>query len=222
MISINQRTRKTEEWNTMQAASDQRQRRRRPLGITTIAVLWTLASLVRIYLGVQTLIVDFSLLPYLPSLFDTSAPEWSIYSMHEREWISYGLPAETVTSLFIVVLCLLAVLAAYGLLTAKRWSYKLSFVVPALAAIVDVIAAALYAIAPAEQGIIWEFARARTSLFLSLAVVNLIWLIVISIYLRKPDIKQYIIGSSPPPAPASRAKKSKDKVTKPVISQNHR
>jgi hypothetical protein len=113
------------------------------------------------------------------------------------------------------------VLTAYGLFTAKRWSYKFSFVVPALAAIVDVAAGALYATAPAEQGFIGEIARARTSLFLSLALVNLIWIIVISIYLRKPDIKQYIIGSSPSPASASRAKKSKGNVTKSVMSQNH-
>ena len=207
MVSISQRTCKTEEQNKMHAVSSAQPRlRKRPLGVAVIAVMWALASIVRIYLGVQTLIVDFGLLPYLQSLFDPSAPEWSGYSMRERQWISYGLPAETVISFSIVVLCFLTVLIAYGLFTAKRWSYKSAFVVPALAAIVDVAAAALYATAPAEQGFIGEIARARTSLFLSLALVNLFWIIVISIYLRKPDVKQYIIGSSPSPASASRAK----------------
>jgi len=190
----------------MDVVSSKSQAKRRPRGIMLIASLWTLTSIVRAYLGLQTLIVDFGLLPYLSSLFDPSAPEWSIYSIREREWISFGLPAETVFSLSIIALCFLAVLTAYGLFTAKRWSYRSAFIVPALATIVDVAAGALYATAPAEQGFIGEIARARTSLFLSLAMVNVIWIIVISIYLRKPDVKQYIIGSSPSPASASRAK----------------
>jgi len=119
--------------------------------------------------------------------------------MREREWISYGLPAETVFSFLMVALGFLTVLVAYGLFTARPWSYKSAFVVPALAAIVDGAAAALYAAAPAEQGFVAEIAQASTSLFLSLALYYLIWIIVISIYLRKPDVKQYIIGSSPAP-----------------------
>ena len=180
-------------------SSGQPRYRKRPLGITIIVVMWTLTGLVRIFLRVQTLVVDFSLLPYLSSLFDPAAPEWSAFSMREREWISYGLPAETVFSFLMVALGFLTVLVAYGLFTARPWSYKSAFVVPALAAIVDGAAAALYAAAPAEQGFVAEIAQASTSLFLSLALYYLIWIIVISIYLRKPDVKQYIIGSSPAP-----------------------
>lgn len=185
----------------MDAVSSQSQARKRPSGIMIVAVLWILTGIVRMSLGVQTLIIDFGLLPYLSSLFDPSAPEWFNYSIHEREWISYGLPAETVFSFSIVALGFLTVFTAYGLFTAKPWSYKSAFVVPVLAAIVDGAAAALYATAPAEQGIAGEIARARTSLFFSLALVNLVWIIVISIYLRKPNVKQYIIGSSPSPLP---------------------
>jgi len=162
--------------------------RKRPNGITIIAVLWTLTSIFIIDWGLNQVILDFGELPYL---HDPSEPKW----------FSFGVPADIVLSFSMVALSFLTVFTVYGLFTAKSWSFKSAFAIPVFTAIIDGAAAALYASAPAEL----EFA-VFFSLYLALTVINLVWVVVIWVYLRKPNVKQYIIGSlkapplPPPPA----------------------
>lgn len=171
----------------------------RPSGITTIAVLWIIPSIITINQGWQTLSFDLPYLPYLPDLFDPSAPEWFDLSVGAREWISFGLPAGIVLNFSIVALGFLTLFVVYGLFTAKSWSYKPTFAIPVFNAIVYGATAALYASAPYELFFDLEFA-----LYSALALVNLVWLIIILVYLRKLHVRQFIVGSPPPlPLPIS-------------------
>lgn len=162
---------------------------KRPNGIIIIAVLWVLTSLIIINQGVQTLIIDFGALPHLSTLFDPSSSDWVDYSTREREWINFGMPAETVLSFSIIALSILTVFTAYGLFVAKSWSYKLAFAIPPLTAIVSGVMATLYVTAPAE--LMFE---GEISLFFSLTVINLFWIVAISVYLRKASVRQYVVG----------------------------
>jgi hypothetical protein len=176
--------------------------KKRPNGIIIIAALWVLTSIFVINWGLGTIIFDFGYDPYAPELLELSA--------QAREWLRIGVPADIVLSLSIVALSFLTVFTAYGLFTAKSWSYKSAIAILASTAIIDGATATLYASAPVELGFALEY-----SLYLVLTLINLVWLAVMLVYLRKPNVKQYIIGSafgpiasnvpaSPtPPAPVS-------------------
>lgn len=158
----------------------------RPTGIVIIAVLWTLSSISNIYQGLNTIITDLGYLQYL------SNPNVS-------EWYSFGLPAEIVLGFFIVAFGFLTLLVVYGLYTAKSWSYGFAFAIPVFIAIINLVTMGLYAFAPVEL----EF-RDATLLALFFVALNLIWGIIIWVYLTKPHVKQYlkqIPSPSPVPVP---------------------
>jgi len=156
--------------------------RKRPSGIIIIAVLWVLTSILVINRGIDTLLFDFS--------FDPTAPELLDLSQYAREWLNFGVPVETVLILSIFALSLLTILAAYGLYTAKPWSYKAALAMPAMTALIDGTTVAFYASAPEELG--WAI---DVPLYSALTLINLGWLAAIWAYARKPYVKQYLVGA---------------------------
>lgn len=165
-----------------------------PSGIMIIAVLWILTSIFIINWGLDTVLIDIEAIQYLPELYDLSDPYWLNLTMRSREWISFGLPAEMVLSFSIVVLSFLTVFTAVGLYTAKSWSYKSAFAIPVFTAIVGAALIALNASAPAEIWLASDF-----YLYYALTLINAGWIAVLMVYLTKPSVKQFIIGSSPKP-----------------------
>jgi len=125
--------------------------------------------------------------------------------MRSRAWIGFGLPVEMLLSFYMVVLSFVTVFAAIGLYTANSWSYKSAFVIPVFTGITAAALTALNASAPTE---IWL--ASDLYLYYALALINVGWLAVMMVYLTKPSVKQFIIGSSlkpispkSPPSPIS-------------------
>lgn len=185
-------------------SSEPLETKKRPNGIMIIAVLWTLTSIFRINWGLNEVFLDFGELPYL-------------YEPSEPEWFRFGVPADIVLSFSVVAVSFLTVFVVYGLFTAKPWSYKSALSIPVLTSTMDIALTALYASAPAEL----DFA-AYFSLYCVLAVTNLVWIVVTWVYLRKTDVKQYIIGSLPSPLPTTtlHAGTAKGDVIKAIVSQS--
>lgn len=155
----------------------------RPSGISIIAVLWTLGSIINIVSGLDAIIRDLGLLPYLS---DPYMPEWG----------TFGLPAEIVLNFFVVALSFLILLVVYGLFTAKSWSYDLALAIPVFVAIINIAIMGLYASAPIELELGGEVIS-RIPLF----AVNLLWAVIIWSYLTRPHVKQYLKQLPTPPVP---------------------
>lgn len=174
--------------------------KKRPDGITLISLFLTLTSIITVNQAIQTLIIVLPSLPYLPELFAPYSEVWlEELTSAERQWLNWALPAEAVLNISLLALGLLALIVVFGLFTGKSWSYKPAFAVPVSSAVISGLAVALYASAPYELYFEPEF-----TFNLIFTPVNLIWVIVLLVYLRKPNINQYVIGSvSPPPLPLS-------------------
>lgn len=158
------------------------QPKRRPDGITALAILWTIGSLLNIYQGLNGVIVDLGALPLL------SDPQMN-------PWVRFGLPAEMMISFFVLAFGFLTLLVVYGLVTRRSWSYHFGLAIPIFTAIINFASIALYSSAPAElelQGAVESIAP-----FL---VINLIWLVILWVYLPKPHVKQYLNVIPTPPA----------------------
>jgi len=171
----------------------------RPNGITMIAVLWVLTSIFVINWGLTTILVELETISYFPELYDPDSYYWEGLSMRSRQWISFGFPAEMVLLFSLVVLSCLTVFTAIGLYTAKTWSYKSAFVISPSTVIISGALAALHISAPTEIYLAADF-----HLYYALALLNVGWITVIIVYLTKPSVKQFIIGSpKAPPSPIS-------------------
>ena len=172
--------------------------KKRSDGITLITIFWSLTSIIGINQGLQTLNFTLPMLPHYSTLFDTSAEIWMDYSLSEREWISFAIPMEIAIASLIITVGIIGLIAVYGLFTSKSWSFKLSFIIPPSITILSVIAVGLYWSAPYELYVDPEL------IFYSVfAPINVIWLIIMVFYLRKPKVKECIIGSPPLSLPLS-------------------
>jgi ribosomal protein L40E len=152
---------------------------KRPLGITIIAALWTISSMINIFSGLNTIIIDLGYLSYL------SDP-------NVQEWFRFGLPTEIVLGFFIVALSFMILFIVYGLWVAKSWSYHFALAIPVFIMIMNIATLSLYASAPAELGL-----GEQVSFIVPLLVINLFWTIIIWSYLTRPHVKQYLLGLPP-------------------------
>jgi hypothetical protein len=160
--------------------------KKRPNGIVIIALLWVIISAFSINNGLETIGYATSEIPFLN---DPSEPEW----------FRMAVPADIALSLLTVVVGIVALFVVYGLFTAKSWSYNLAFAIPVSAAIANGSKAALYSSAPADEGFAGDFA-----LYLALTLINLVWIVVTLVYLRRLYVKQYL-GISSAKLPSSGA-----------------
>jgi predicted transcriptional regulator len=154
--------------------------RKRPSGIIVIAVLWVLTSLYVMYWGIDTILLDLS--------YDPNASELLELSTYAREWLGFGVPTDLMLCFCLVAVSVLIVFTAYGLYTAKSWSYKSALAIPVIATLVHGSTAIFYASAPAELGFSYDL-----PLHSALTLINLGWMFVTMTYLRKPDVRQYIV-----------------------------
>lgn len=159
------------------------ERRKLPNGIVVIAVLWSITSIIIISQAVNIIIYDLG--------YDPSAPEVLELSPQARDWLASGVPTDMVLNIVLISLCFLTVFTSYGLIVARTWSYETAIALPALTAANESAIVWLYGSAPTEL----EFAQ-DYSLYLALALISVTWIPIVLVYLRKPVVKQYILGSS--------------------------
>jgi hypothetical protein len=156
--------------------------RRRLSGVTIVALLWALYNITIIDQALQLVIVD--------TRFDPSTPEYLALSASTQEWLRLGVPAHMMLNAFITILGFLAMLTAYGLFTAKAWSYIPALAVPALTTVMHGGVAALYSSAPTELSLAHDY-----SAYVSFTLINLGWTAILLLYLNRRPIKQYIKNS---------------------------
>jgi hypothetical protein len=156
---------------------------KRPNGIVVIAILWGITSILIINQAVNVILFDLG--------YDPSAPEMLELSPTAREWLVSGVPTDMVLNLVLIILSFLTAFAAYGLLVARAWSYKMAMALPILTTATEFAIVGLYGSAPAELGFAQDY-----SLYLTLTLISLAWIPIVLTYLRKPEVKQYISGSS--------------------------
>jgi hypothetical protein len=147
-------------------------KRKRPLGLTIISIVWLFAGFINIYFGYETIIMDLEVLPFLndPSI---------------HEWFQFGVPAELAISFVMFILGFIQIITIYGLLTAKSWSYKLALLVPILNALIMISLVALYWSAPMGLGF-------RESADLLSVGFSIFWVIIYWSYLRQSHVKEYL------------------------------
>ncbi len=156
--------------------------RRRLSGVTIVALLWALYNITVIDQALRLVIVD--------TRFDPSTPEYLALSATAQEWLRLGVPTHMILNTIITILGLLAMLTAYGLFTARAWSFKPALAVPALTTVMHGGVAALYSSAPAELSLAHDY-----SAYVSFTLINLGWTAIMLLYLNRRPIKQYIKNS---------------------------
>lgn len=173
--------------------------KKRPDGISAIAVLWTIGSIFNIVTGLNNVIIDLGALSYL------SDPRVA-------EWFRFGLPAELVLNFFIVAFGFLVLLIVYGLWMAKSWSYHFALAVPVFITVINVAVLALYASAPTTLEL-----GGRVYSAIPTVGFNLIWAVIIWYYMTRPHVRKYLLGSPPelvsparPPVPPPEAQMAKE------------
>jgi hypothetical protein len=161
--------------------------KKRPLGITLIAIVWFLSGLVNIFLSFQTISQDVQALSYL-----------SNSNLHA--WFSFGVPAEMLLGVVGLLLGVMQIITVLGLWAGKTYSYKLALAIPIVLIIENVSAAGLYASASAQLEL-----GTYVSSSLMLLVWSVIWLVVYWAYFSKPYVKDFLgVGMQyPPPPPLS-------------------
>jgi len=147
---------------------------RRPDGLTIIAILWFISGLINIYMSFQTISLDLELYSYL---------NYSII----HPWFNFGIIAEMIIAIFIIILGIIQLITVFGLWTGKPYSYRLTLIVPIFLLIVNLSSAVLYASAPAELGL-----GGSTGFAIAVSVSNIIWLVIVWDYLGKPHVKAYL------------------------------
>ena len=150
---------------------------KRPLGLSIISILWLLGGLVNLYIGLNTVIADIGVLPYLS--YPAMPP-----------WFQFGVPAEI--AIFSVGLIIVPIQLAtiYGLWAGKSWSYKPALAIPILNAAIGFADAALIYSAPASL----ELASSPVVLgtLIGTVVGGILWVIIYWSYLRRPHVKAYL------------------------------
>jgi len=149
--------------------------RKRPRGLTIIAILWFIGGIYNLYISSQTISADLEALSYLSRL---------------PTWFRFGVPAELAINLLAFALGLIQMFTIYGLWTGKPWSYRLALAVPILAFVSVILEALLYLSAPIQYGLIDD---------INWAVVggSIIGMGIYLSYLRQPHVKEYL-GVLPP------------------------
>lgn len=145
---------------------------KRPDGIIYLCIMWGIFSVFNIYQSLNGIIGG---LGFLPDLSDPSTPEW----------IKFGLPAEIMLNFFLLAFGFLTLIVAYGLWTARSWSYRSALATPVLITILNIVSLGLYASAPPEL----EF---EVFSIIPFIVMNLIALVWVWGYLTRPDTRQYL------------------------------
>jgi len=146
--------------------------RKRPTGLTIIAILWFLGGIYNLYMSSQVISDDLEVLPHL-------SESWV------AEWFKFGVPAELAINLLVCALGIIQMFTIIGLWTGKSWSYKLALAIPVLAVVSWISMAGLYISAPIELGI-------RESINWVPIGASIIWMIIYWSYLRKPHVKEYL------------------------------
>jgi hypothetical protein len=156
--------------------------KRRPSGVTIVALLWALYNITIIDQALELVILD--------TRFDPSTPEYLALNASIQEWLRLGVPTHLMLNVAITILGFLAMLTAYGLFTARSWSYKPALAVPTLTTAMHGGITALYASAPTELSLTHDY-----SVYLTFTLINLGWAAILLLYLNRPKIKQYIKNS---------------------------
>jgi len=146
--------------------------KRRPTGLTIIAIAWLFGGILNLYTSSQIISPDLETLQFL------SLPDMP-------EWYRLGVPAEIAIALLIFALGLAQMYTIYGLWTGKAWSYRLALAIPILTAIASASHAALYVSAPIELSL-------RRSVNWSVVSSNMVWLVIYWGYLREPHVREYL------------------------------
>lgn len=146
--------------------------KKRPIGITIIAVLWFLGGILTLYTCSQEISAGIELLPYLSNL---STPKW----------FNFGIPTILAVNLLAFALGLIQIFAVYGLWTGKSWSYKLALSIPVLAVVIDISLVGLYMSAPVWLGLreYIDWVSVGSKIF---------WMIIYLSYFRGPHVKEYL------------------------------
>ena len=157
--------------------------RKRPTGLTIIAILWFVGGVINLYSSSNSIRVDLNA---LPRLSDPTLPRW----------FTFGVPAELLISLLVFALGLIQLYTIYGLWSGRSWSYRLALTIPILGMIGWVSLAGLYMSAPPGFGI-------RESAPWILVGFSVFWTIVYWVYLRRPHVKEYLGVRKPPRSPSA-------------------
>ena len=154
-------------------------RPKRPGLLSALLFFWTLGGLYNIGVGLNTVNTDYGTLSYL---CDPSVPQW----------FQFGVPAELALSFVVFLLGLGQLVSVYGIFRKKSWTYKLVLFLPILGVIVASSLAWLYASAPSSLGLF-------SSQQVILAGYNIVWLILIWWYARRPNVREFLNVSAPVP-----------------------
>ena len=148
--------------------------RKRPKGLTILAIFWSLGSVYNFYASLYIIRID---LGALPRLSNPSAPEW----------YKFGVPAELLIGIIGFAFGLIQMITIYGWWTGKSWSYKTALFLLSFAPISWIYSALLYASAPVEYG----FVKSIYLYWLGFGG-SIILFIIYYWYLRKPHVKEYL------------------------------
>lgn len=145
---------------------------KRPAGVTVIAILWFFGGLINIGSGLVALNSDIA---FLPSLSDYGVA-----------WLNVAIPIDLVISIVITMVGLIQLVAVAGLLSGKKYAYRIAFAIPILSIMTNLTYFVLYASAPYDL-VGYTFASPIFGL-----VVAAFWLIVYWTYFNKPHVKIWL------------------------------
>jgi len=172
--------------------------RKRPTGLTIIAILWFLGGIYNLYMSSQVISDDLEVLPHL-------SDPWV------AEWFRFGVPAELAISLLVFALGIIQMFTIIGLWTGKSWSYKLALATPVLLVTSNILMTTLYMTAPIDLGI-----REGATENVGITGMSVFWAILIFFYLRQSHVKEYLrAGIVRLPEPSKPAKEM-DKLEKTI------
>ncbi len=149
---------------------------KRPVGIIIVSILWILGGLYNFFGGLATASSDASLLPDISS-----------YSSSIENWLSMALPIEIAIMAVVAVLGIMQFVTVPGLLSGKRWSYKLGLSIPIIAFITVCSDTFLLLTVPGGGLAINTFSILIS--FVSLSIYT--W------YLRRPHVKAWLKVTPP-------------------------
>ena len=146
--------------------------KKRPTGLTVIAIIWGLTGLYNIATSLNTIGTDLSVLP------DLSNPSLD-------PWFQFGVPAETALSVFLILFGLLQFVTVYGLWRGKSWSYRSALAIPILIVLINASFVVLYYSAPLSLNL-------RSPTLAGSVAGGVVWVVVYWGYLRRGHVKEYL------------------------------
>lgn len=167
------------------------QPKKRPTGVTVIAVLWALGSIYNLARGLIGIAFDMRAMRLLSSPY--------------MGWFRFGLPTDIVLNFFMALAAFLSLLTVYGLSTGRSWSYYATTAFTVFISLIYIFTTVLYASAPPDVVSIMASTGFSVELHIAtnavLFFVSIIWAAITRVYIARSDVKQYLNRiTTPPPA----------------------